>query len=905
VNRIIVRSVVCFTFLLTLASCANVAVDATSDTPDSAKTKLDPSVLDNTLLNGFQYYLRSANGVSDDSPVDIRLVVKVGSLQETNTQRGYAHLLEHLVLRGTQSFSAAEIEQFLNELGLRWGEDVNATTHYNATIYRFTLHQNDTKSIGRVLDLFSEFLHAVKFDERALALEKDIVHAEWRDRYGTRSYVVDPISEVAYAGSIYAGRPPIGDLQAITNASTSGLKAFWQQHYRPDNAALVITGLREPWKLEATIRQKFSKLESDTATPADTLSAYVNSRPVNKGFKFLSFQDRELESPALTLNILSDEPTSQGQERIAERFKGRLVQGVFSSLTRSRLRRTRFCSDLSSRTSILESGKTVEQLRVSITPDDYRECFHALRNAVDAVTKSTLTEEEYEDILWFFRRMVDTEVENYRYRSAQYLADNLVDHVVSVQVLLEQVVHSVERDWLNAQLKNMSSSTSIIYALVGSDEPAPAVRVMQGWAEEKSYLVQSSKPSNKKTRKKKDTKKWKPGSEVTPRKVYESDGYHQWKLSNGANVVLVQTEAEDKIAVAAYAHGGYAGKSKTVRFLPEFIHRQRLLKYSASETKGVYLKPVVRPFYHGLEATASEENISQLVSMISEYYFPKLSESYVIDPEIKSVARRFNQSGLVDDFSVFEIARRSLVPGTGAVTVAKLQAAQEALFGSMENVTVVFSGAVSADTIETELGKLRAPSRPSTRRLSANKLSFHNALLVNGDDSSSQLTLFFTCPADHGVAFADMQLFGDIVTERLRHALREQRGLTYGVSNRIYGIDTDKTVGAEQHLLSYRFSVDNEGVAGSEQTIKQVLSDMALPNAMQKDLQYAVARDSRDLTMRADDNLSTAVEMALNILAEGFQPNGGGGEKTTLQALTRALECVSASPFRTHQMPKQ
>jgi len=94
-------------------------------------------------------------------------------------------------------------------------------------------------------------------------------------------------------------------------------------------------------------------------------------------------------------------------------------------------------------------------------------------------------------------------------------------------------------------------------------------------------------------------------------------------------------------------------------------------------------------------------------------------------------------------------------------------------------------------------------------------------------------------------------------------------------------------------------------VAGSAQTIEQVLSDMALPNAMQKDLQYAAARDSRDVTMRAEGNLSTAAEMALDILAEGFRPDGRGNAKATLQTLTRALECVSVSPLQTHQVRKQ
>jgi len=198
---------------------------------------LDPGVLTGQLQNGFRYYLRSTKGAPLNDRLEVRLIVKAGSLYERPDQHGYAHLLEHMAYRGTSSFSAQDIELLLSRNGLRWGADVNATTHYGAT---------------------------VEFDPIALENEKRIVDAELRERYADRNHIIDPVTRSAYAGSRYSSQHPAGNINTIRDATADGLKQFWKSHYRADNAALVITGSDRPWQLEPLIASHFSELNTQS-----------------------------------------------------------------------------------------------------------------------------------------------------------------------------------------------------------------------------------------------------------------------------------------------------------------------------------------------------------------------------------------------------------------------------------------------------------------------------------------------------------------------------------------------------------------------------------------------------------------------------------------------------------------
>ena len=104
----------------------------------SAQAKLrelpaDPEVRIGTLPNGLTYYLRY-----NDTPknqVDFYLAQKVGSVNETEEQRGLAHFLEHMCFNGTKHFPGNTVISYLESLGVKFGANLNAYTSTDQTVY--------------------------------------------------------------------------------------------------------------------------------------------------------------------------------------------------------------------------------------------------------------------------------------------------------------------------------------------------------------------------------------------------------------------------------------------------------------------------------------------------------------------------------------------------------------------------------------------------------------------------------------------------------------------------------------------------------------------------------------------------------------------------------------------------
>ena len=69
----------------------------------------------------------------------LRLVVKAGSIDEADDQRGLAHLLEHMAFNGSTHFKSGELVDYLESIGARFGPDVNAYTSFDETVYMLDL----------------------------------------------------------------------------------------------------------------------------------------------------------------------------------------------------------------------------------------------------------------------------------------------------------------------------------------------------------------------------------------------------------------------------------------------------------------------------------------------------------------------------------------------------------------------------------------------------------------------------------------------------------------------------------------------------------------------------------------------------------------------------------------------
>ena len=94
---------------------------------------LDPAVKTGVLPNGLTYYIR--HNEWPEKRADFYIAQKVGSMQEEENQRGLAHFLEHMCFNGTKHFPGDALKQYLERIGVKFGENLNAYTSFDETVY--------------------------------------------------------------------------------------------------------------------------------------------------------------------------------------------------------------------------------------------------------------------------------------------------------------------------------------------------------------------------------------------------------------------------------------------------------------------------------------------------------------------------------------------------------------------------------------------------------------------------------------------------------------------------------------------------------------------------------------------------------------------------------------------------
>lgn len=208
------------------------------------------------LPNGLRYAVRR-NGVPPGQ-VSIRIRVDAGSLNEQDSERGYAHLLEHLLFRQSKYLGEAQAIPTWQRLGASFGNDTNAETTPTQTVYKLDLPNASAASLDESFKLLSGMVTAPTLSESNIRTEVPIVLAEMRERGGAAQRVQEATRRVFYAGQPLADRTPIGTPETLQGAHEAAVRAFHARWYRPQNVTIVVAGDADPAQLSALIHKWFS-----------------------------------------------------------------------------------------------------------------------------------------------------------------------------------------------------------------------------------------------------------------------------------------------------------------------------------------------------------------------------------------------------------------------------------------------------------------------------------------------------------------------------------------------------------------------------------------------------------------------------------------------------------------------
>ncbi len=297
--------------------------------PDlSASLPVDGKVKIGKLDNGLTYYIRQNK--KPEQKVELRLVLNAGAINEDDDQQGLAHMAEHMAFNGTTHFKKNDIVSFLQDIGVGFGNDLNAYTSFDETVYILPIPTDKPGNLEKGFQVLEDWAHNVTYLDDDIINEKPIILEESRMGKGANDRMFKKIYPKLFEGSKYAKRLPIGQDSIIRNFKPDVIRRFYKDWYRPDLMAVIVVGDITPAKAEEMIRKHFAGLTNPTA-PRKREYADV---PAYASSDAMVITDKEATSYTVSINYpaFKEAPSST-----LGSYRDRLVKQIFVSLTNQRL----------------------------------------------------------------------------------------------------------------------------------------------------------------------------------------------------------------------------------------------------------------------------------------------------------------------------------------------------------------------------------------------------------------------------------------------------------------------------------------------------------------------------------------------------------------------------------------
>ncbi len=306
---------------------ASPAAPTAKPIPLTATLPIDPKVRVGTLPNGIRYYIRQ--NPKPEKRAELRLVVNAGSVLETDDQLGLAHYVEHTAFNGTTHFAKNDLVKYLQSIGVRFGADLNAYTGFDETVYILPIPTDTARIVDQAFTILEDWAHGQVFDSTEVINERGVVHEEWRLGKGAGDRMLHQWLPIALKGSVYAERLPIGNEQSIMTATPARVSSFYKKWYRPDLQAVIAVGDFNPATIEAQIKKHFAGIPK----PVNPAKRFEPSVPGNKEPLIAIASDKEATSSDVSLMFkLPVERT----KTVAD-YRRDLVERLYLSMFNNRL----------------------------------------------------------------------------------------------------------------------------------------------------------------------------------------------------------------------------------------------------------------------------------------------------------------------------------------------------------------------------------------------------------------------------------------------------------------------------------------------------------------------------------------------------------------------------------------
>ncbi|MDR1563286.1 MAG: insulinase family protein [Dysgonamonadaceae bacterium] len=783
---------------------------------------VDPKVKYGKLSNGLTYYIR--HNELPKERVDFYIAQKVGSMQEEENQRGLAHFLEHMAFNGSKNFPENNLTKYLETIGVKFGENLNAYTSFDETVYYISnVPVARESAVDSCILILHDWSGALLLEEKDIDKERGVIREEMRSRNEATMRLYEKLLPILMPNNKYASRMPIGTEEVVMNFKPDEIRQYYKKWYRPDLQGIIIVGDIDVNKIESKLKEIFADIPAPV-NPAERIYFEVddNAEPI-VGI----VTDKEAPISIINIDFKHKPVTPRNQRNTMGAFISEWFDAVAKEIVTERFR------DLSQKSEppFIQADGGNDDFLVTCTEETWN-MMAAVRNndaetALKTITREAkridlygFTESEYEraksNVLTAFETNFN---ERDKTRNENY-ANNYVNHflkggyIPGIEIeysIAKTISEQIPLNILNQYVQTLIRDSNIVICMIApekEDVKIPTNQQLLSWFNE---------ARNEKIEPIEESVNNEPLIENIPTGVNiksESDGKFGSKiltLSNDVKVIIKSTNLkDDEILFTAFSPGGSSlfpqDDQINVQLYNSVTGIGGLGKFSKTNLskalagKRAAVQPTISLREEGLSGSSSVKDFETLLQLIylnftdvrkDEEAFKSfvtrtksLLKSMEVQPQ-NTLQDSITKTIYVDQLRHFRIKADDL----DKVNYQTIENWRKERYANADDFTFIFTGNINVDSVKNliaqYLGNLPASGKKEKfipLNEDYNKGIRKNAFNKEMENLKSTAVNFYWTVLDYNLKNRlEINMLLDILKVVYTEKVREEEGGTYGV----------------------------------------------------------------------------------------------------------------------------
>lgn len=786
---------------------------------------VDKDVKIGKLDNGLTYYIR--HNEYPKGQADFYIAQKVGAIQETDEQRGLAHFLEHMCFNGTKSFPGDKLIKWLETIGVKFGQNLNAATGVEQTVYRISSVPVAREGVqDSCLLILHDWANDLLLDAEEIDSERKVIHEEWRSQTPPQLRMLERALPVLFPDSRYGYRLPIGVMSVVDNFPHRALRDYYEKWYRPDLQSIIVVGDIDANRIEAKIKEMFSSIEMpQNPAKREYLQVADNAEPI-----IVIEKDKEQPSSILQIMFKYDAmPDSMKKDMNYLAMKYLIDMADMMMVYRFNDMATKADAPFAqafvqnSDYVVAMTKKAINCLALVKGTDvkgtleaAYREMLRAKRGGFTATEYARIRSEYLSTLEKAYKNRNQQEnkdlVNEY---VANFLSNEPIPGIENEYQIMNMLANQIPVEAVNQVFSQLvTDKNMVVYCMMPETEGVTYPTNTELAESLKRVAAENIAPYVDNVKSEPLISELPAAGKVVAEKQNKEFDAIEWTLSNGAKVLVKKTDfKEDEIRVEITSKGGTSvyGEEDAANLIcmPLLFNQYGLGKYTFADLvkymagKQAAITPALDDYMKQMSGHTTPKDLKTMMELI---YMAFTSLNVTAD-EFSALQNLYkgvlqNQAANPDyifgnklqqylynsprkqglDVSIIEKANRERM----------LEIVHER-FSNAANFTFVFSGNVNVDELKTLTEQYIASLPADAKKKEDIKRA---ALDINGGNKTDEFVQKMEVPQVHAAVIIGAkipytlknkemaQIAAQIMTARLLAEVREKEGATYSIHTR-------------------------------------------------------------------------------------------------------------------------